>query len=176
MSTRRHPAESTPHSNRFRTVGSALMVLALAAACMFVGSASASADTCRSSSCTGRNPVTMGCDSDAALLEEIDDTGMSLRFYYSGTCDASWAYVTVSSTDPNAYPQAANIFYIPELGGSEASYSAGYVNQSDVAKPTPMVGGAAMAKGCATESGPGFDPAPETWKQEGTSGVCTRWH
>ncbi|GHJ40774.1 DUF2690 domain-containing protein [Streptomyces sp. TS71-3] len=142
---------------------------------MVAGSAPASAGTCKGSACTGQSPVTMGCDGDARLLEEIDDTDLSLRFYYSGTCDASWAYLTV---DPKSelWPRAANIFYVPQLGGSEASYSAGYVSSDDVAKPTPMVGGNAMAKGCAAEMGAGFDPAPETWKQEGTTGVCTQWH
>lgn len=90
-------------------------------------------------------------------------------------CDASWAKVTVDPAS-DLWPRAANIFYVSQLGGSEQGYSAGYVNQDDVAKPTPMVGGKAMAKGCSTSAGPGYDPAPETWKQAGTTGVCTQWH
>ncbi|EPD63204.1 MULTISPECIES: DUF2690 domain-containing protein [Streptomyces] len=172
---RRRAPGSGSRLRLLRTLSSAALTVALAAACVFTGSTAASAAGCKGAACTGQSPATMGCDDDARLLEEIDDTSMSLKFYYSGTCDASWAYVTV---DPQSsiYPQAANIFYVPQLGGSEASYSAGYVNQDDVAKATPMVGGNAMAKGCATDIGPGFDPAPETWKQEGTTGVCTQWH
>ncbi|WP_392670094.1 DUF2690 domain-containing protein [Streptomyces sp. LN785] len=175
MSTRRRPAGKDTRSRRSPAFGSALLALSLAAACVFVSSSPAAASGCKGSSCTGQSPVTMKCDTDARLLEELDDTNMSLKFYYSGTCDASWAYVTVN---PNSdlWPQAANIFYVPQLGGSEASYSAGYVNQDDVAKASPMVGGNAMAKGCATDVGPGDDPAPETWKQDGTSGMCTQWH
>ncbi|MGW1746939.1 DUF2690 domain-containing protein [Streptomyces sp. NPDC002092] len=173
MVRRRHPSGSC-----FRlasSLRSLLLVLTLAGGSLFAFSGPASADSCKGSDCTGQSPATMGCDNDARLLEEIDDTGYSLRFYYSGTCDASWAYVTVDPAS-NTFPQAANIFYVPQLGGSEASFSAGFVNQDDVAKATPMVGGDATAKGCSTDTGPGFDPAPETWKQEGTSGVCTQWH
>jgi hypothetical protein len=151
------------------------MALTLAGGCVLAVSGTASADSCKGAACTGQSPVTTGCDSDARLLEEVDETGLSLRFFYSGTCDASWAKVTLD-TDYTLDPQAANIFYVPPLGGSEASYSTGYIAYEDVAKATPMVGGDAMAKGCVTEMGEGFDPAPETWKQQGTSGDCTRWH
>ncbi|MFC8350142.1 DUF2690 domain-containing protein [Streptomyces sp. GKU 895] len=167
-----------PSGFRFRLAPSLralLLALILAGGSVFVSSGPASADSCKGAQCTGQNPATMGCDSDARLLEEIDETDHSLRFYYSGTCDASWAYVTVDPAS-DIIPQAANIFYVPQLGGSEESFSAGYVNQDDVAKATPMVGGDAMAKGCSADDGPGFDPAPETWKQQGTAGECTQWH
>ncbi|WP_171118172.1 MULTISPECIES: DUF2690 domain-containing protein [Streptomyces] len=154
---------------------SLLLALALAGGSVCAMTSPASAATCKGTACTGQSPVTAGCDSDARLLEEVDETGLSLRFFYSGTCDASWAKVTLD-TDYTLDPQAANIFYVPPLGGSEASYSTGYIATADVAKATPMVGGDSMAKGCVTELGQGFDPAPETWKQQGTSGDCTQWH
>ncbi|WP_171990808.1 DUF2690 domain-containing protein [Streptomyces sp. JHA26] len=139
-----------------------------------MGAGPASADSCKGSACTGRNPATMGCDDDARLLEEITETGLSLRFYYSPQCVASWAYLTLSPNE-SLWPQTLNIFYLPQLGGSEQWYSTGYVDPDDVAEPTPMVGGNLLAKGCTTELEEGFDPSPESW-QDGSTGVCTEWH
>ncbi|MEU6541485.1 DUF2690 domain-containing protein [Streptomyces sp. NPDC047000] len=152
-----------------------LPALALACAAVSAFPSPASAASCKSTECTGQSPVTTGCDSDARLLEEIDETGYSLRFFHSGACDASWAKVTLD-TDYTLDPRAANIFYVPPLGGSEASYSTGYIAYEDVAEATPMVGGDSTAKGCVTEMGEGFDPAPEAWQQQGTTGECTQWH
>ncbi|CAL2064060.1 conserved protein of unknown function [Streptomyces murinus] len=175
MLRRRRHTVTALHLRISPRLRASLLLVTLATGSVFAASGPASADSCKGSACTGQDPATTGCDSDARILEEIDEPNMSLRFFYSGTCDASWAKVTV---DPNsdAWPTAANIFYVPQLGGSEQGFSAGYVNQSDVAKATPMVGGGAMAKGCMTTDGAGFDPAPETWKQQGTTGACTQWH
>lgn len=161
--------------SRRRHLMSCLLTLLLAGGGVVAVSAPASAVGCQGSACDGASPVTMGCDDDARLLDEVDVDGMSVRFYHSPACDASWGYVTV---DPDAGldPPSADIFYLPQLGGSEAYYTAGYVNPTDVSKPTPMVGGDAQAKGCAADDGPGADPAPEVWQQEGDHGPCTAWH
>jgi hypothetical protein len=160
---------------RRRHILSCLLTLALAAGGVLAVTAPASAVGCQGSACDGASPVTMGCDADARLLDEVDTTGLSVRFYHSPTCDASWAYVT-ATPDVEQNPPAADIYYLPQLGGSEAYFTAGYVNSTDVAKATPMVGGNAQAKGCAEDDGPGADPAPEVWQQKGDHGLCTAWH
>ncbi|MFG2956660.1 DUF2690 domain-containing protein [Streptomyces sp. NPDC048291] len=157
---------------RRRRLLSCLAALALAGGCVLTVSTPASAVGCQGSACDGASPVTMGCDGDARLLDEVDATNLSVRFYHSPTCDASWAYVT-SALDSTI---AVDIYYLPQFGGTEAYYTADYLNPGDVAKPTPMVGGNAQAKGCTEDDGPGADPAPEVWQQEGDHGLCTAWH
>ncbi|MFD7130786.1 DUF2690 domain-containing protein [Streptomyces sp. NPDC059894] len=170
----RRPGTAKVRSFCSPAITSGLFALVLALSCVFLGSGPASADSCKGSACTGLNPAAMGCDDDARVLEELTETGLSLSFLYSPECAASWAYLTLSPSE-SLWPQSLNIFYVPQLGGSEQSFSTGYVDPDDVAKPSAMVGGNVLAKGCTTEMGEGFDPSPESW-QDGTAGECTQWH
>lgn len=165
-----------------RHLSTTSLLLALTGACLFTVPQTASAVGCEGADCTGLNPATEGCDADALLLDEQDETGgddtvaISLKFFRSPSCDASWAKVTVDPNDIDLYPQAANIFYVPQLGGSEAHYSGGWVSSDNVGAATPMVGGDALAKGCNSDASEDQDPAPETWQQSATNGMCTQWH
>lgn len=111
------------------------------------------------------------------LVEEYDQgTSLSLKFFRSSACDASWAKVTVDYTDTGLYNQNVNIFYVPQLGGSESVLKGGTTSTDNFAVPTPMVGGDALAKGCYNDVSLDLDPAPETWARQGATGGCTQWH
>ncbi|MCI3277111.1 DUF2690 domain-containing protein [Streptomyces cylindrosporus] len=89
----------------------------------------ASAVGCDGADCTGLSPVTEGCDGDALLLDEYDQgTSISVKFFRSPACDASWAKVTLDTTDGSLYRQYVSLFYVPQLGGSETLLSGGSVS------------------------------------------------
>lgn len=156
---------------------STLLLFALSGASVFAVPQTASAVGCQGGDCTGKSPVTEGCDTDAMLIEEVDQgTSLSLKFFHSPACDASWAKVTVDYTDHDLYDQNVNIFYVPQLGGSEAVLTGGTTASDNFAVPTPMVGGDALAKGCYNDTSLDLDPAPETWARQGATGGCTQWH
>jgi len=156
----------------------ALLLFALTGACLFAVPQPASAVGCQGGDCTGRSPVTEGCDTDALLLDEYDEgTSISVKFFRSPACDAAWAKVTLDTSDENLYAQYVSLFYVPQLGGSETLLSGGQVTTDGVfAAPTPMVGGDALAKGCFSDLEATQDPAPENWTRSGTNGACTQWH
>jgi hypothetical protein len=156
---------------------STLLLFALTGTSLFAVPQTASAVGCQGGDCTGKNPVTEGCDTDAMLVEEYDQgTSLSLKFFRSPACDASWAKVTIDYTDTGLYNQNVNIFYVPQLGGSETVLTGGTTSTDNFAVPTPMVGGDALAKGCYNDVSLDLDPAPETWARQGATGGCTQWH
>ncbi|MFF0016866.1 DUF2690 domain-containing protein [Streptomyces sp. NPDC005374] len=160
---------------------STLLLFALTGASLFALPQTASAVGCQGGDCTGKSPVTEGCDTDAMLIEEYDEgTSISLKYFRSPACDASWAKVTLDFEETGLQPRSVSLFYVPQLGGSETLLSGGWVETGGTnpvfAAPTPMIGGDALAKGCFSDLDLAQDPAPETWTQSGTNGACTQWH
>ncbi|WP_327711263.1 YjfA family protein [Streptomyces sp. NBC_00464] len=156
-----------------------LLTFALTCAAPLSLATPAAADSCQGITCMGKNPVTMGCDWDAQLVSETDDppsgtVAVTVKLFHSATCGATWAKVTVDPTNTSLYQQYATIFYVPQLGGSEASYSGGLVDSTNVALATPMVPTSYSAKGCFSDLSEDHDPAPESSTQ-GTNGACTPW-
>ncbi|WP_405657842.1 DUF2690 domain-containing protein [Streptomyces sp. NBC_00079] len=63
----------------------------------------ASSVGCVASGCTGKDPIQMGCSSDAVSLDTVSDDpwGITLELRWSNACQASWA--RLSGADSNVY-------------------------------------------------------------------------
>ncbi|MEU2241516.1 DUF2690 domain-containing protein [Streptomyces sp. NPDC018338] len=115
-------------TRRLTTVGSAL---ALAASSLLLASSPASAATsCYGSGCTGLDPATTVCQSDARTVRTAA-WGVELR--YSPTCRAAWARKTSGgSLDTeiwvhNSQGASRGVYY----GGNGTAYTA-MVNDKDI--------------------------------------------
>ncbi|MFF3602329.1 DUF2690 domain-containing protein [Streptomyces sp. NPDC002463] len=114
-----------------RKLATAASALALAASGLLLSSSPASAATsCYGSSCTGLDPSTTVCQSDARTVR-TSDWGVELR--YSPTCRAAWARKTSgASADTvirvsNTNGESRSVYY----GGYGTVYTA-MVNDKDI--------------------------------------------
>jgi hypothetical protein len=83
-----------PHSRALRNLPVVVVVALLAT---FVVNVSqdrpASAASCYGNTCTGKDPVAMGCAGDARTIEQFT-AGFRVELRYSPRCDAAWAKAT----------------------------------------------------------------------------------
>lgn len=115
----------------FSRLGAFASASALAAIALISGASPASAATsCYGSSCTGLDPATTVCQTDARTVRTAD-WGVELR--YSPTCRAAWARKTSGASFDtvirvhNSQGASAGVYY----GGNGTAYTA-MVNDKDI--------------------------------------------
>ncbi|MEV7420757.1 DUF2690 domain-containing protein [Streptomyces sp. NPDC089919] len=94
---------------------------------------------CYGSSCTGRDPIAMGCSGDAITVEGKSTTSGRIELRYSSACGANWARLV----------NGAGYYYqVDNARGEESHFTASSANSW-----TDMVDGTVYARACVYNSG-----------------------
>ncbi|MFJ8435528.1 DUF2690 domain-containing protein [Kitasatospora sp. NPDC094019] len=103
---------------------------------------------CYGSSCNGKDPVDMGCNTDAYTVESAYSAKGTIELRYSPSCRSNWARISGTSVGQNFWVQNTN----GNIHGWIATGPTGFGN---------MVNGSVEARACI-----------DNWDQP----ICTGWH
>ncbi|MFD5725245.1 DUF2690 domain-containing protein [Streptomyces sp. NPDC058368] len=135
----------------------------LAGAFQGIQASPAAADECYRETCSGKDPIQMGCDGDAKILQQITeaDESVSIRLVWSEKCESVWAKV---SRDLDRSPD--NVYLTlwttrdPD-GGIQAYDTAGRLGDDVAGVYTKMRDWKrTSAKACWNDVDAQYDPAP----------------
>jgi hypothetical protein len=142
--------------------------------------------------CAGQDPATAGCTGSEQLIQDqqVPDLG-DIDLYHSSACGTYWAtlFITSSYQQPptGPWPELAEIFYVPALGGPEQFATTGWDLTIGHTTTTVMVPDSGSVKACGgdpDDNADAFDVDPQggnglsvtnNFTYYGT-GACTLWH
>ncbi|WP_179199778.1 DUF2690 domain-containing protein [Streptomyces sp. NRRL B-24572] len=162
-------------------VGAAVALLSLSQILATPTASAAETAGCFRSACTGKNPVTMGCDADAQVLEQINQgNDIELKLVFSPACGATWTKVSVNPL--YKYPVWAALWQMPTLGGFESPRPTPSITSTNASDVSPMGDWKNTSKACWNGLKDAWDPEPLLYEEGGrvvvtplVNGNCTEW-
>ncbi len=142
--------------------------------------------------CAGQDPAASGCTGSEQLVQDqaVPQLG-DIDLYHSSVCGTFWAtlFITGNYNEPatGPWPELAEIFYVPPLGGPEQFDTAQWDLTIGHTTTTLMVPDSGSIKACGGDPGDNthaFDVDPQggnglavgnEFSYYGT-GACTLWH
>ncbi|MFD8689288.1 DUF2690 domain-containing protein [Streptomyces sp. NPDC059651] len=166
----------------------------LAGAFQGIQASPAAADVgCFRATCSGKDPIEMGCDEDAEILQQVTeaDESVSVRLLWSPMCQGVWAKVSRDlDTSPDSVYLTLWTTRDPD-GGIQAGDTAGRLGDGVAGAYTKMQNWKkTTAKACWNDVNATFDPLPTSYviQDPGKSndwpvdaslpaihGSCTEW-
>ncbi|MGW0120747.1 DUF2690 domain-containing protein [Streptomyces sp. NPDC003327] len=165
----------------------------LAGAVQGIQASPAAAAGCWRATCSGKDPIQMGCDADAEILQQVTepDASVSVRLMWSPECQAVWAKVSRDlDTSPDYVYLTLWTTRAPD-GGIQDYDTAGLLADGVAGAYTPMRNWkTTSAKACWNDVHAQYDPAPLKYiinapgattdkpvdaSLPTTHGTCTNW-
>ncbi|MFE0701721.1 DUF2690 domain-containing protein [Streptomyces sp. NPDC058872] len=118
---------------------------------------------CRKSSCSGEDPIQMGCDADAEILHQVTETdgSVAIRLVWSAQCQAVWAKVSRDLDTSPDYVYLTLWTTRDHDGGVENYDTAGLLADGVAGAYTKMQSWkTTSAKACWNDVHSQYDPAP----------------
>ncbi|MET4922048.1 DUF2690 domain-containing protein [Streptomyces sp. PSRA5] len=168
---------------RWALVAAALTLLA--GVLQGVQASSATAADCWRASCSGKDPIQMGCDNDAEILQQVTepDGSVAVRLMWSPDCQGVWAKF---SRDLDTSPD-----YVYGTLWTTGAPDGGIQDYDTTGRLTDGVAGAytamrnwktTTAKACWNDVNAQYDPVPLRYVKNNndtslpsTHGSCTDW-
>ncbi|MFE0031426.1 DUF2690 domain-containing protein [[Kitasatospora] papulosa] len=126
-------------------------------------SPAAAESDCFRDTCSGKDPIAMGCDGDAEILQQatMPDESVSIRLLWSPMCQGVWAKVSRDiDTSPTSVYLTLWTARDPD-GGVQAGDSPGVLGSGVAGAYTKMQNWKkTTAKACWNDVDTEFDPAP----------------
>ncbi|MFE7590761.1 DUF2690 domain-containing protein [Kitasatospora sp. NPDC057512] len=95
---------------------------------------------CYASSCSGRDPIQMGCNADAYTVESVSSAYGTIELRYSSSCKANWARISGASN--------GQLFWVENSSDIQFWNAIGSTGYGD------MVDGSGSARACISGNGP----------------------
>ncbi|WP_103510216.1 DUF2690 domain-containing protein [Streptomyces sp. SM13] len=118
---------------------------------------------CFRDTCSGKDPIAMGCDEDAEILQQetMADESVSVRLLWSPMCQGVWAKVSRDLDTSPAYVYLTLWTTRDPDGGVQAGDSPGVLGSGVAGAYTKMQNWKkTTAKACWNDVDTAFDPAP----------------
>lgn len=168
-------------TRRWGRVGAALVLLCLSPTLAATSAAAAETAGCTRSGCTGKDPIVMGCDADAQVIEQINQgNDIELKLVWSPACQATWAKVSVNPLYQQ--PVYAALWQTPTLGGFAAPRPTPSITTSNPSGVSPMGDWKMTSKACWNSRNDNWEPEPLLYEEGGKviptaliNGDCTDW-
>ncbi|MFE7358353.1 DUF2690 domain-containing protein [Streptomyces sp. NPDC057543] len=165
----------------------------LAGAFQGIQASPAAAVDCFRATCAGKDPIAMGCDEDAQILQQVTeyDESVSVRLMWSPMCQGVWAKISRDlATSPDYVYMTMWTTRDPD-GGIQAPDTVGLLGDGVAGAYTKMQNWKkTSAKACWNDVGAKFDPQPVRYIVQDPSasgdkpvdaslpamhGTCTDW-
>ncbi|WP_329334510.1 YjfA family protein [Streptomyces sp. NBC_00663] len=157
----------------------------LAGAFQGIQATPAAAVDCFRATCAGKDPIAMGCDDDAELLQQVTeaDESVAVRLMWSPLCQGVWAKISRDlDTSPDYVYGTLWTTRAPD-GGIQEYDTTGLLGDGVAGAYTKMQNWkATTAKACWNDVDAQFDPAPLRYIKNNNDaslpllhGSCTDW-
>ncbi|MEV4880446.1 DUF2690 domain-containing protein [Streptomyces cyaneofuscatus] len=124
---------------------------------------SAAAAGCWRASCSGKDPIQMGCDADAEILQQVieGDESVAVRLMWSPACQGVWAKISRDLDTSPDYVYGTLWTTRGPVGGIEEYDTTGLLADGVAGAYTPMQNWkTTTAKACWNDVHAQYDPMP----------------